>query len=180
MKTLVKWSVQDYHRMIEAGILSDRRVELLEGEIVAMSPEGPLHASNIRKVANYLRQLLEGLALVSEAHPITLSDSEPEPDLAIVRLPESRYTNHHPTIEDIFWVIEIADSSIEKDLREKKYLYAKELIPEYWVIDINQQILTVFRQPQLNDYTVKQEINQGEINPLAFPDIRVLIKNILP
>ena len=91
MTTLAKWSVEDYHCMIASGILCDRRVELLVGDIVQMSPEGPLHASRIRKVANYLRSLLNGLALVSEAHPITLEQSEPEPDIAIVRLPESRY-----------------------------------------------------------------------------------------
>ncbi len=83
---LARWSVEDYHRMIAAGILGDRQVELLAGDIVEISPEGPLHASRIRKVANYLRSLLNGLALVSEAHPITLSDSEPEPDVAITLL----------------------------------------------------------------------------------------------
>jgi Uma2 family endonuclease len=68
MTTLAKWSVEDYHHMIAAGILRDRRVELLAGDIVQMSPEVPLHASRIRKIANYLRSLLKGLALVSEAH----------------------------------------------------------------------------------------------------------------
>ena len=66
MTTLAKWSVEDYHRMIAAGILCDRRVELLAGDIVQMSPEGPLHASRIRKVSNYLRSILNGLALVIE------------------------------------------------------------------------------------------------------------------
>ncbi|MGP1387733.1 MAG: hypothetical protein ACTS2F_29615 [Thainema sp.] len=72
MTTLIKWSVDDYHQMIAAGILQNRRVELLAGDIVEVSPEGPVHASRIRKVSNYLRSLLSGLALVSEAHPITL------------------------------------------------------------------------------------------------------------
>jgi Uma2 family endonuclease len=90
MTTLAKWSVADYHRMIAAGILCDRRVELLAGDIIQMSPEGLLHASRIKKVANYLRSLLNSLALVSEAHPITLQQSEPELDIADTTLRYSR------------------------------------------------------------------------------------------
>ena len=87
MATLVKWSVEDYHRMIAAGVLHNHRVELLAGDIVEVSPEGPVHASRLRKVATYLRSLLDGLALVSKAHPITLQQSEPEPDIAVVQPP---------------------------------------------------------------------------------------------
>ncbi len=89
MKTLAKWSVDDYHRMVEAGILRDRRVELLVGEIVEMSPETPIHYTTAKRGAKYLEQLLSGKADVRLNGPITLSDSEPEPDIAIVRLPES-------------------------------------------------------------------------------------------
>jgi Uma2 family endonuclease len=178
MITLAKWSVEDYHRMIAAGILRDRRVELLAGDIVEMSPEGPLHASRIRKVANYLRSLLGDLALVSEAHPITLSESEPEPDVAIVRLPESRYDERHPGSEDIFWLIEIADTTLAKDLKQKKQSYAAAGIEEYWVMDVNANLLTVFRQPQKTDYTIKQEMRQGELAPLAFPNIVVSVNRL--
>jgi Uma2 family endonuclease len=179
MVSLVKWSVEDYHRMIAAGILSDRRVELLAGDIVEVSPEGPLYASRIRKVACYLRRLLDSLALISEAHPITLADSEPEPDVAIVRLPESRYDDRHPGSNDIFWLIEISDSTVVKDLEEKKKTYAAAGIAEYWVININTNLLTVFRQPEGNEYAFKQELNQGEIAPLAFPSSVVLVERLL-
>ena len=178
MITLAKWSVADYHRMIASGILGDRAVELLAGNIVEMSPEDPLHASRIRKVANTLRLLLNGLALISEAHPVTLNESEPEPDIAVVRLPESRYDERHPGAEDIFWLIEVANRSLAKDLQEKKQAYATAGISEYWVIDINTNRLTIFRQPQGTDYLFKQMVI-GEIAPLAFPELILSVKQLL-
>ncbi len=179
MISQVKWSVEDYHQMIKACILVNRRVELIEGDIIEMSPEGPLHASRIRRGANYLRDILVNLALVSEAHPITLGNSEPEPDLAIVRLPESRYDASHPQAEDIFWLIEIADATLSKDLNEKKRIYAAAGINEYWVMNLKANLLTVFRQPINNDYSVKLELNGGEISPLAFPQIKVSVTRML-
>ncbi|MBR8828514.1 MAG: Uma2 family endonuclease [Gomphosphaeria aponina SAG 52.96 = DSM 107014] len=89
MKVLAKWTVEDYHRMIDAGILSDRSLELLEGEIVTMSPESPLDSDTTETLAGYLRKKLTEKAKVREAHPITLLESEPEPDLAIVK--QKRY-----------------------------------------------------------------------------------------
>ncbi|MGL5032870.1 MAG: Uma2 family endonuclease, partial [Microcystaceae cyanobacterium] len=87
MKTLAKWTLQDYHSMIETGILNNRRVELLGGEIVEMNPESPIHYSTARGGAKYLEKLLLNQAEVRFNGPITLLDSEPEPDIAIVRLP---------------------------------------------------------------------------------------------
>jgi len=89
MKTLAKWSVSDYHGMIEAGILRDRHVELLAGEICEMSPETPIHYNTTKRGAKYLEELLAGKADVRFNGPITLSDSEPEPDIAIVRSPSN-------------------------------------------------------------------------------------------
>ena len=179
MVTLAKWSVAEYHQMIATGIIGDRRVELLAGTLVQMSPESPLHSSRIRKGANYLRRLLNAIALISEAHPITLSNSEPEPDIAVVRLPEERYDNCHPGPDDIFWLIEIADTTLNKDLHEKKQVYARAEIPEYWVMDVNANSLTVFRQPSGEDYLWKQELSRGEISPLAFPDIPVSVTRLV-
>ncbi len=112
MKTLAKWSVHDYHQMIQAGILRDRRVELLAGEIVEMSPESPIHYSTAKRGAKYLEELLIDKADVRFNGPITLSNSEPEPDIAIVRLPESAYNHRHPQPEDIFWIVEVAKTSL--------------------------------------------------------------------
>ena len=82
MPALIKWSVDDYHSMIKSGVLNNRACELLEGEIVAVSPESPLHRFTNDSIAEYLRKQLQGLAKVFEAHPITLDTSEPEPDIS--------------------------------------------------------------------------------------------------
>ena len=179
MKTLAKWSVDDYHRMIEAGILRDRRVELLAGEIVEMSPETPIHYNTAKRGAKYLEELLAGRADVRFNGPITLLDSEPEPDIAIVRLPESTYNNRHPEPEDIFWVIEVAKTSLKKDLDLKGSIYATAEIQEYWVLDISAKRLIVFREPQNGQYVIEQTFLQGEVIPLAFPDVRILIERLL-
>jgi Uma2 family endonuclease len=179
MQTLAKWSVEDYHRMIEADILADRRVELIAGEIVEMAPEGPLHKYLTDTAAEYLRSLLQGKAKIYEAHPITLSDSEPEPDIAVVRLPAERYRDRHAYPEDTYWLIEIADSTLTGDLDQKKKAYARAGILEYWVVEVQRQILKVFRQPEGEDYRYEIEYSQGVIFPIAFPKVPVAIEKIL-
>ena len=178
-KTLYKWTVEDYHRLIETGILCARSVELLAGEIVKMSPEGPIHAHLIREIADYLRELLRGRAYVSEAHPITLADSEPEPDVAIVRLPREQYRSRHPKAADIYWLIEVAGSSLDYDREEKKSAYANAGIPEFWIVNIQAKSLVVYRSPALGTYSVEEQLRVGTISPLAFSDVDVDVETLL-
>ncbi len=179
MTTLAKWSVDDYHLMIESGVLNNRSVELLEGEIIEMSPEGPLHRFTNDTVAEYLRELLRGQAKVFEAHPITLSNSEPEPDIAVVRLPNSNYLTHHPYPEDIYWLIEISNTTLEEDLGRKKKIYANAGINEYWVINLKTKEIIVFREPSGNDYKTKFTVNEGTISPISFPELQIEVKTLL-
>ncbi|MEA5510443.1 Uma2 family endonuclease [Crocosphaera sp. UHCC 0190] len=179
MLTIAKWSVEDYHKMIETGILNDRPVELLEGTIIEMSPEGPLHRKKCDTVAEYLREKLKGYAKVYEAHPVTLSNSEPEPDIAIVRLPVSLYDTRHPYPEDIYWLIEISDTTLTKDLEEKRLIYAKAGIREYWVIEVEKKQLRVFKDLAKYNYQQEQIYTKVEISPLAFPEIKLLVKNLV-
>ena len=179
MYTLTKWSLSDYHKMIEAGILSDRRVELILGDIIQMSPEGPLHCYINHRAVTYLRSLLKQSAVVREAHPITLSDSEPEPDIAIVRSPDRLYLNHHPNAEDIYWLIEIADTTLNKDLGIKKKVYAQAGIAEYWVIDLSSLTLKVFLNPTEEDYQTRYNYQDGIVSPQAFPEIEIMVKRLL-
>ena len=179
MTTLAKWSVDDYHLMIESGVLNNRSVELLEGEIVEMSPEGPLHRFTNDTVAEYLRELLRGQAKVFEAHPITLNNSEPEPDIAVVRLPNSNYLTHHPYPEDIYWLVEISNTTLEEDLGRKKRIYANAGINEYWVINLKTTEIIVFREPTGNDYKTKFTVNEGTITPTACPNIQIEVKTLL-
>jgi Uma2 family endonuclease len=178
MKTLAKWSIKDYHHMIEAGILQNRQVELLEGEIIEMSPEKPLHYNSAKRGSKYLETLLKNKADVRFNGPITLPDSEPEPDVAIVKLPESSYDNRHPYPEDIYWLIEVANTSLKKDLEIKKPIYAQANIQEYWIMVLQTQQLIVFRIPKGKEYLSETTLTTGSISPLAFPEIEVLIERL--
>jgi Uma2 family endonuclease len=177
---VAKWTIDEYHRMIEAGILSDRRVELLKGEIVEMPPEGEPHAYCSDEAGEYLATLLGERATIREAKPIILSnDSEPEPDIAIVQRLGREYREHHPYPENIFWLIEYANSSLEKDLEIKSKIYAEAGILEYWVVNLKKQHLVIFREILDGEYATKQTLTTGIVQPLAFPDVAVAIERII-
>jgi Uma2 family endonuclease len=118
--------------------------------------------------------------MVSPAKPITLpNDSEPEPDLAIVQRLGREYLEHHPYPENIFWLIEYSDSSLDKDLETKSKVYAQVRIPEYWVVNLKKRQLIVFRDPQDGEYASKSTLTMGTIYPLAFPDVAVSVDLIV-
>lgn len=172
-----KWTIEDYHRMVAAGILDDRHVELLNGEIVEMSPEGIPHASSSDRADRHIRNLLGDRAWLRVGKPITLpNNSEPEPDLCICRNIE--YDAHHPYPEDIFWVIEFSDSSLKKDLEVKPETYAAADIREYWVVNLKDRELTVFQSPTRVGYQSEQIFTSGSISPLAFQDVSVSVRQL--
>ncbi|MEM9217391.1 MAG: Uma2 family endonuclease [Cyanobacteria bacterium P01_F01_bin.150] len=179
--TIATWSLVDYHRMIEAGILQGRSVELINGEIVEMAPEGEFHAASSVDAGEYLAQLLGTRAQVRPAKPITLpnSASEPEPDLAIVERRGRKYRQHHPYPKNIFWVIEYSDSSLRKDLDVKTKVYAEAGIEEYWVVNLQNQTVILFRNPLNGVYQSKQTVQKGKVSPLAFSDIVVDVSLLL-
>ena len=180
MTTLAKWSISEYHQMVTAGILDNRQVELLAGEIIEMAPETPLHYNVAKRDSRYLETLLQGKADVRFNGLITLESSESEPDIAIVRLPESAYDNRHPYPDDIYWVVEVANSSLQKDLTVKAAIYAAAKIPEYWVLDLAARQLRVFRNPTADKVYQTETIHQsGEIIPLAFPELLVSVVKLL-
>lgn len=179
MRSLTKWSVADYQHMRELGILDHRRCELIHGEIWDMAPEGAFHRFVNDLGAEYLRQVLQGKAKIFEAHPITLADSEPEPDIAIVHLPNTRYLKRHPYPEDIYWLIEIADTTLSYDLDTKRKLYAAAGIQEYWVIDVPKRQLTVFKDLQNGDFLTQNTASEGIVYPTAFPDVAIAIHKLV-
>ncbi|WP_366517108.1 Uma2 family endonuclease [Microcoleus sp. PH2017_40_RAT_O_B] len=162
-----KWTIDHYHRMIETGILDDRQVELLNGVIVEMVPEGTAHTYFSDRFANQLRVALSTRAQIREARPITLpNNSEPEPDIAVVQLLNDVYLQHHPYPENIFWLIEYSDSSLTKDLEEKSKIYAAAGIPEYWVVNLRDRLLIV-----------EILFNLEPLNPWLFPILPSMFLN---
>ena len=178
--TLAKWTIDEYHLMIESGLLDNRSVELIKGEIVEMPPEGEAHAYFSSEAEEYLRILLADRATVRSAKPITLpDDSEPEPDLAIVQKLGREYLAHHPYPENIFWLIEYSNSSLNKDLEIKTKIYAQVGIAEYWVVNLRKRQLIVFTQPQDGEYAAKSTYSQGTVYPTAFPELAIAVNSIV-
>ena len=175
------WTLAEYHQVVDAGVLDDQPVELLAGEIVVMSPEGEPHASMSSYAGEYLVGLLWERAHVRQAKPITLAavSSEPEPDLAIVRRSPQQYRDHHPYPDDVLWLVEYANTSLSKDLDQRKRLYAEAGISEYWVVNLRDMTVLVFRDPEAGTHRYEQTLESGVIHPLAVPDVAVSIDRLL-
>ena len=177
--TTYKWSIEEWHELVNSGLLEGKPVELLEGEIIKMSPEGIEHSYTNRSVVKYLRQLLVHRAEIIQAQPITLDNSEPEPDITIARLPETIYRDHHPYPQDIYWLIEISNRTLIKDLSQKIITYARNGIPEYWVIDLVNKKLIAHTQIQNDNYFQVTEYTKGTVSSSAFPDLAIALDKLL-
>lgn len=172
----------DYHRMVEAGILTeDDPVELLHGEIVVMAPIGSRHAECVRRCHSAFAKL-EDRAITSVQCPVTLEGAnEPEPDLALLAPRAGGYPDRHPGPSDILLVIEVAETSHLVDREVKAPLYASSGIPEYWLIDLAENRIEVHRGPDDGCYRHVHSVGPGELlHPLAFPDFAVVVDQITP
>ncbi|MEO0406786.1 MAG: Uma2 family endonuclease [Cyanobacteria bacterium P01_A01_bin.135] len=178
--TLLRWTIEDYHRMITAGLFVDRRVELLNGLVLEMAPEGPEHADLSTDADEFFAAQAQGRYRVRVAKPITIAEtgSEPEPDIALVR--RQAYRRRHPSPTEVFLVIEFAQSSLTKDTEEKRLAYAAAEIQDYWVVDLKNAQVLIYRQPKAGDYQSVRSRQEGKIAPLAFPDLQMAVADLLP
>lgn len=177
------WTVEEYHRMAEAGIFgAEERVELLEGNIIWKSPKGTAHRSAVGRTNYLLKNRLGNRAWISIQDPITLNErSEPEPDIAVVKLDPLDYADHHPTPPEVYLVIEVADSSLKLDCKTKAKAYSKAGIKDYWVLDVVSRQLHVFREPTQDGYQSEVVLSEdATISPLDFPDLSIAILEMLP
>lgn len=159
-----RFTVDEYHRMGEAGVFAeDARVELINGEIVEMTPIGSRHAALVRRLDRWLQRWIGEELLVSAQQPIRIeSDGEPVPDVAVLRAREDDYVGSHPTGADTLVVIEVADTSAMYDRNVKRRLYADGGVPEYWVIDLPRQSVAVYQSPRDGDFTEFHEYRGDE------------------
>jgi Uma2 family endonuclease len=159
-----QFSVDEYHRMVETAILTKYdKVELIDGWIVHMSPIGPPHCvATLLSERAILRVLPSGWHIRQQG-PITLSTSEPEPDIAVVRGDLRTYTQQHPSGSDTALTVEISDSSLDFDRRVKASVYATALIPEYWIVNLLDRQLEVHREPQAastgHEYRIREVLS---------------------
>lgn len=178
----LKWNVRDYERLIETGFFGeDERIELIAGELVTMPPISSGHSGHVKRLNRVLAKKLGERAIVGVQDPIRLDDeSEPQPDFSILKPRADDYTESHPTPSDVFWLIEVAETSVDYDRKTKARLYARAGIAELWVVDLRAQQIEVFREPSAQEYRAHQIFTRGdEVRPLAFPDIVISVGEIL-
>jgi Uma2 family endonuclease len=149
---ILRLSVAQYHEMISSGILtSDDPVELLEGWLVYKMPKNPPHRIATRVAQTALESITPAGWYVDSQEPITLDDSEPEPDVAIIRGETHLYKNSHPGASDIALVVEVADATLERDRGVKLRVYARAGIPIYWIINLLEHVVEVYEDPSRSD-----------------------------
>ncbi len=173
----------EYYQMMESGIIREgEKVELISGQIFTMAAKGTRHTVATSRLLKSLLMLIGEQAIVRCQDPITLSNnSEPEPDLAIARLRSDDYVNSHPSPEDIILVIEVADSTIKFDRETKAPIYAAAGISEYWIVNLIDDRLEIYRQPEGNIYTSVQIITPPRsINLPVFSEVRLNINDLFP
>jgi Uma2 family endonuclease len=178
-----RFTADEYERMGQAGILSeDDRVELIDGEVVAMTPIGPRHAGCVGKANKALVIAAGDSAMVHPQNPVRLGAyDEPQPDLVLLRPRSDCYTTSHPGPEDTLLILEIADSSIEYDRSVKAALYAGAGLPEYWIADLEQEVVWRYTSPLNGAYQRVELYRRGQsIAPQLLPACAIAVDALLP
>ena len=179
-----RWTREEYDRMVEVGLLApDSHVQLIEGEILQMAPPGAPHSTAVGLVQDVLEAVFAGTnSQVRVQQPVRIgADSEPEPDVAIVKGRRLDYLEMHPAASDVALVVEVADTSIGLDRRRKARLYARAGIPEYWIVALPERILEVFTGPSPAGYAQRTVLQSGDtVSPVAKRDAKIEVASLLP
>jgi Uma2 family endonuclease len=176
-------AVAEYDRMAGLGIFGpEERVELLDGQLIAMPPGGPPHDFSVERVTSYFYKHFAERAFIKVQGALALDRwSEPQPDVMLSVLPVKQYASAHPTPEQVMLVVEVAVSSLRYDAGEKLRAYARRGIREYWIVDLAHERVNVYREPRGERYAKHRRAGRGQsIAPLAFPDDAVAVDDILP
>lgn len=182
---LRRFSVDEYHRISEAGILSeDERIELISGRIRKMTPISSRHSACVSFLNRKLRAVEEN-AIVRIQDPIILDDeTEPQPDIAIVKFKANDYADSHPSAEDVLLIIEVAETSLEEDRHIKLPRYADAMIPEVWIFNLIDNIVEIYNEPLIlangiSGYHKRKDVKSGEtITSMSFPDLEIVVPNL--
>lgn len=162
MATKYRFSIDEFERMF-ADI---RHVELIEGKVYQMSPMGPKHVYTVMKLAGLLTEEFSDRAVVSIQNALRIpgqpKDSEPEPDIALLQPPIEKYQERLPDGKDVLLLIEVSDSTLEHDRTTKQGVYARAGIPEYWIANLIENVLEVYRQPGPSGYQIQLKLKPGE------------------
>ena len=176
------FTVDEYHRLADVGILSDtRRFELVRGEIIEMTIPGSAHSGRVNRLNFLFVSRLGQSVIVSGQNPVPLgTQSEPMPDLALLEPRSDFYTEAHPSPEDVLLVVEVSDTTVRYDSTIKASLYAEAGIPEYWLLDVNKDVLVVRVDPSDGEYRSVQILHRGEaVSPRKLPSTSFTVDEIL-
>ena len=180
--TLHQFTVEEYHRLGEIGILApDARVELIDGAIHDMSPIGPFHSGIVNRLIRIFSPQAKGRWIISAQNPVGLDRrSEPQPDVVLLKPAPDDFVSHHPVPDDVLLVVEVSDSSLEFDRNKKLPIYARAGIPEIWIVNLQELIVEVYREPHFTGYEKKAILRAGDkAVPSAFPDMVVEVAELL-
>ncbi|MBI4730162.1 MAG: Uma2 family endonuclease [Acidobacteria bacterium] len=175
------FSVEEFHLMGSAGIFTeDDRVELLDGQIVDMSPIGSRHAGTVKRLIGLLAAAVAGRAIVSVQDPVLVGPrSEPEPDVVLLRPRDDFYCGAHPGPGDVLLLIEVVDTTVLFDRNVKVPLYARGAVPEVWIVDLPSGVVETYRAPGPDGYRETARAGRGEtVSPRALPDIVLRVEEI--
>ena len=174
-------TVTEYHRMGEVGILGERdRVELIEGELVAMSPIGSYRTGIVNKLTHSLVHAVGDHAIVAVQNPVRLDDlSEPQPDFALLKPRADFYQGGPARPADVLLLIEVADTSLNYDRSVKRALYARRAIPEFWIVDLTAGEVEVCREPAAGGYAaITRAGRDGAVQPERLPGVRIQLATL--
>lgn len=156
--------VDEYHKMIEIGILTEKdRVELINGEILIMSPIGSEHTACVKRINMVFNKTFGDKAIIGIQDPVTIRpNSEPEPDISVLKLKKDFYADKHPSPNDVIFLVEVADSTLSFDKEIKLEIYAEGGIPEYWVVNLKKKMIEVHLNPVGKKYKNIDMFSAGE------------------
>ena len=185
---ILRLRIDQYHGMIQSGILTDDDfVELLEGWLVFKMSKNPPHRATTRLVRTALENILPPGWYVDSQEPITLSNSEPEPDIVVVRGDTRQYLDRHPGAEDIAMVIEVSDTTLQRDRTIKKRIYARAGIAIYWIVNLVEEQVEVYSQPIVDveqpDYSQRFDFGRSAVIPIMIEGIEIgaiAVNSLLP
>lgn len=177
------FNVEEYHRMAEVGVLApDDRVELIEGEVLRMSPMGRLHAACLMRINRILTLAFSGRLVVAPQLPLRLDDySEPEPDLMLLAWRDDFYASSAPRARDTVLVVEISDTTLDFDRGVKLPRYAASGVCEVWILDLDSNLLRTYGAPSGGSYAVTRALTSGaRVSIAAFPELEFEVDDLLP
>ena len=181
LATTYKFTFDEFYRLYETGFIDSKdRIELLNGELIIMHAIGYRHSHAVTNFTAYFMEQSRRRFMISPQNPVVLEEySAPQPDVVVV--PWSRKSKRHPTPSEVFLIIEVADSSLQYDRGDKMRAYAACGIAEFWILNLEDDVLEIHRQPEGNGYRELLTVPaDGTASPIAFPDVTIALADIIP